>query len=291
MKRFWKVLNGFVFILYLLGICYLLFDSEYINSVFNLPIWAIPAISFVFIFYFAYRFIVFYLSADKVEREFTSIVNHTFRTPLTRINWISSELEKNREMPRDEFMLHLQGLNNATSRLLEIVDLIAGIKDIRSVAGYNFVATSFRDIVEKSIAKYRAEINKKSLTFEVSTFKDIPMLTVDLKKIGFVVDALIENSIVYTHTNGKVLIDCIKKNNKVIFFVADSGIGLSKMDKMRLFSSFYRGKRAILNYPDGMGLRLYLAKQIVLRHGGKIYAKSKGKDKGSVFFVELPINK
>ena len=237
-----------------------------------------------------YYYIKLYFKARKIEREFTSIVNHTFRTPLTRIGWISKELEK-RDIPRDEYLLYLQGLDNATSRLLEIVDLIAGIKDIKNTAGYDFVATSFRDIVEKSIIKYRSEINKKNITFHVSTFKDIPLLTVDLKKITFVVDALVENAIIYTQSNGKILIDCLKKSNKIIFYITDTGIGLTRANKIRLFSRFYRGSRAKLVYPDGMGLRLYLAKQIVLRHHGKIYAKSRGKNKGSVFFLELPINK
>jgi signal transduction histidine kinase len=217
-------------------------------------------------------------------------VNHTFRTPLTRINWISRELE--RDLPSKEKLLYLQNLNNATDKLLEIIDLIAGIKDIKNVSGYVFVATSLRDIVEKSIAKYREEINKKNITFQVSTFKDIPLLTIDLKKITFVMDTLIENAVIYTPKDGKILIDCIlKSGNKLLFYITDTGLGLSFYEKRRIFSKFYRGKRAILAHPDGMGLRLYLSKQIIALHGGKIYAKSKGKDKGSVFFIQLPLNK
>ena len=237
-----------------------------------------------------YYYIKLYIRAKKIEYEFTSIVNHTFRTPLTRINWISKELE-GRDMSQDEKLLYIQNLNNATTKLLEIVDLIAGIKNIKNTTGYTFVATSLRDIVEKSIGKYREEINKKNLTFQASTFKDIPLLTVDLNKITFVIDALLENAIFYTSKGGKILIDCIiQKNGKLLFYITDSGMGLTRYDKMRIFAKFFRSKRAVLAYPDGMGLRLYLSKQIIARHKGKIYAKSKGKDQGSAFFIELPIN-
>ncbi len=244
----------------------------------------------VVIIYFLYCYIRLRTKAKKIEYEFTSIVNHTFRTPLTRINWISKELEN--DIPQSEKLLYIQNLNNATNKLLEIVDLIAGIKDIKNTTGYVFVATSLRDIMESSITKYREEISKKNITFQVSTFKDIPLLTVDLKKINFVFDALLENAVFYTPKDGKILIDCVlKSNNKLLFYITDTGLGLSFYDKMRIFSRFFRSKKAILAYPDGMGLRLYLSKQIIALHKGRIYAKSKGRDKGSAFFIELPINK
>ena len=250
-------------------------------------IWAI--LFLITIIYFLYSYIKLLIKTDKEEYEFTSIVNHTFRTPLTRINWISKELEQ-RDMPQNEKLLYIQNLNNATDKLLEIVDLIVGIKDIKSTAGYIFKATSLRDIVEKSIVKYREEINKKNISFEVSTFKNIPLLTLDLKKISFVINSLIENAIIYTPKDGKILINCnLKQNNKLIFYITDTGIGLSLYDKYRIFGKFYRNKKAILTYPDGMGLKLYLSKQIIKLHHGKIYAKSNGLEKGSTFFIELPL--
>ncbi len=237
-----------------------------------------------------YYYIKLYFEAKKVEYEFTSIVNHTFRTPLTRINWISKELEK-MDLSQDERLLYLQNLNNATERLMEIVDLIAGIKNINDVTSYNFEATSLRDILEGSIAKHREAINKKNITFQVPTFKDIPLLTIDLKKITLVIDALIENSILYTPEKGKIFIECLSGSNKLTLYVGDNGFGLSMRDKMRIFSKFFRSKNAVLAYPDGMGLRLYLSKQIVARHHGKLSAKSKGVNKGTTFILQLPFGK
>jgi signal transduction histidine kinase len=83
----------------------------------------------------------------------------------------------------------------------------------------------------------------------------------------------------------------VKENNKLLFYITDTGMGLSFYDKYRIFARFYRSPRAVLAYPDGLGLRLYLSRQIIKLHGGKIYAKSKGKNKGSAFFIELPLNR
>ena len=247
-------------------------------------------IFYLAIFYVFFLFVKFYLKNRKTEEEFTSIVNHTFRTPLTRINWISRELE-NINLSREERLMHIQNLNNATNKLLEIVDLIVGIKDIKDANKYSSKKASFRNIVEKSIEKHKDDILKKNISFKISSFNSIPLLVLDTSKISFVIDTVIENAIIYTPPGGGILIDCIfnQKSNKLLFFVGDTGIGLSFYDKMKIFSRFYRSSKAKVSYPDGMGLRLYLSKQIVKKHQGRIYAKSKGKNKGAVFFVELPL--
>ena len=267
---------------------YALWKNEMISEMFNLPPYMVVSIAMASALAIGLKFIHLYYKNNRIEYEFTSIVNHTFRTPLTRVMWYSKELEK--DLPTKDRLLYVQDITNATNKVLEIVDLFAGIKSINDRSGYYFEATSLRDIVERTIMKYREEINKKGIKFNVSTFKDIPLLTIDLKKISFVVDALIENAIFYTPKDSKVVIDAVSsKKNKITLYVTDSGMGLTWIDKMRVFQRFFRSKRAILMNPDGMGLKLYLSKQIIKRHKGRIYARSKGKDKGTTFFMELPL--
>jgi signal transduction histidine kinase len=289
MKKIGQLLKGLFFFAYLLGIFYLLYKYESFSIIYGLPIYLIPLICLISVIVIGISFIYLNLKVKNIEYEFTSIVNHTFRTPLTRIMWLLKELE--RDMPQSEKMLYLQNTTNATNKVLEIVDLVAGIKNLNNTSSYFFEAISIRDVVEKSIVKYREEINKKNLKFQVSTFKDIPLLTLDIKKITFVIDALVENAIFYTPKNGEVGVDSILKGNTITLFVGDTGMGLGLVDKMRIFSKFYRNKRAVLMNPDGMGLKLYLSKQVIARHKGRIYAKSKGVNRGTTFFVELPLKK
>jgi two-component system sensor histidine kinase VicK len=114
---------------------------------------------------------------------------------------------------------------------------------------------------------------------------------VDLNKISFVIDTIIENAIYYTKQDGKILIDCITNPKKLTLFISDTGIGLSFINKIMIFSKFYRSKQAKLMNTDGMGLRLYLSRQIIKQHHGKIYSKSNGLNEGTTFFVELPFRK
>ncbi len=283
-----QFIKGVLFLSYVFGLYLVVLKKDYLSTLLGLPEYIVPTIAFIGIFFVAYRSVISHIKISRMESEFTMIVNHTFRTPLTRIMWYSKELEKDLSM--NERLLYLQNITNATNKVLEIVDLFVGIKNINDTAGYFFEATSLRDIVEKSIVKYREEINKKNIAFQVSTFKDVPLLTLDLKKITFVIDTLIENAIFYTPKGGKVLIDSISDSKKLTVYVSDNGIGLDWIDKMRIFSRFFRNKKSVLMNPDGMGLKLYLSKIIVARHKGRIYAKSKGPDKGTTFFLELPFN-
>ncbi len=289
MNKTVRILKGIFLILYLLSLVYLVLNNTYISALTHIPVWFVPGITGISIILFGIGYIRFYFKIDKLEFEFTSIVNHVFRTPLTRIMWLAKELEN--DLSREERLSYTQNLSNAANRIIGIVDLIAGIKDIHDKSGYLFEAVSMRDIVEKSMVKHREEIKQKNITFQVSTFTDVPLLTLDIKKISFVVDVLIENAIFYTPKDGKVLIDCAPQKHKIIFYVGDTGIGLSFMEKRRIFSKFYRGENARVMNTDGMGLGLYLARVIIERHKGSIYAKSKGRNQGSTFLVELPFGK
>ncbi len=223
------------------------------------------------------------------EEYFLSIVNHVFRTPLTRIKWMSDKLKE--EMPRKDELELISSLENATDKLLGIVEVIAGIKDVNNISSYDLRAVSIREILENSISRFRTSLNEKHINISLPSFTDIPLITVDTKKISFVIDSIIENAIFYGKINGKLIVDSELKDNKLILKVSDDGIGLSRKDKNNIFRRFYRGERAKKINTDGIGLSLYLAREIVKRHGGNIKFKSGGINRGSTFYIILPIKK
>jgi signal transduction histidine kinase len=289
MHKILKILNILLFIIYIIFIFLLIINNKKITSSFHLPTFLIPSIFFVSFLFISYKYIILKIKEGELEGEMISIINHTFRTPLTSIIWNAKEIEQN--ITQNEKSSHLQQINNSATKVLNVVDILVGIKNVKNTSGYVFQAISMREIIEQSLKKYRDNVNKKNITFQVSTLKDIPLLTVDLNKISFVIDTLIENAISYTKEGGKILIDCISNSEKLTLFISDTGIGLKFLDKIMIFSKFYRSKQAKLINTDGMGLRLYLSKEIIKRHSGKIYAKSHGSNKGSTFFIELPFHR
>lgn len=231
-------------------------------------------------------FLIREMKRNLTEESFISIVNHTFRTPLTRIKWMSEKLSG--DIPRKEQEDIARDVSNSVNRLLEIIDTLAGIKNINSRASYELKAVSIREILEQAVAKYRAPINEKKIVLSMPSFNDMPLLSVDTKKISFVIDVILENAILYSKENGNVKIEAGIYDNNIIISIKDEGIGLSWKDRRNVFDKFYRGEIAKKINTDGMGLGLYISREIVKRHGGKIYAKSQGRNKGSAFYIKLP---
>ncbi len=228
------------------------------------------------------------LHRNFTEKSFISIVNHTFRTPLTRIKWMSETLTQ--DISRKEQLDIASSLSNASNRLLEIVDILAGVKDIYSRASYDLKAVSIREMLEDAVQKHRIHLTEKNIKLSMPTLINMPLLTVDTKKISFVINALIENAIWYSKDGGNITINSEIKNGDLILAIEDDGIGLNWKDRMNLFKRFYRGDSAKKMNTDGMGLALYISKEIVRRHHGDIYAKSKGKNKGAIFYISLPVS-
>lgn len=287
MKTFGRILKFIFIFLYFIALVYLLIFNSYFSEFYGVSLWTIPLLAVLSILLASYNFIKIYIKVNVIEAEFTSIVNHTFRTPLTKIMWALTELKS--PQTEQNKVLGLQTIENSASRVLSIVDMIAGMQDVGNKSTYFFTAISIREIIEKSISKYRGTIGEKKLNLQIGTFNDIPLLTADLKKLSFVFDCAMENAIYYTQNGGNIMVGAIQEHNKIVFYVADNGIGLTMFEKFRLFSKFFRGERARKLYTDGMGLSLYLARKIMISHNGKVYAKSSGINKGTTLLIELPL--
>jgi len=284
-----KKIKGAILIIILFNLLFLMFFNNDLALFYGLPLYLIPIINLIFLIFFTKHYINILKGSETIESEFTTVVNHVFRTPLTSIIWITNELKE--DLNKEEKLLLIQKIENSTKKLLDIVDLFVGIKNINNTSGYVFEATSIRDILEKTIIKYREDINKKNIKFNIPTFKEIPLLTMDLNKISFVIDSIAENALFYTPKNGDITINADFDKNMLTLKITDTGIGFTNKDKRRLFTKFFRSPEAILMNPNGAGLKLYLAKQIIERHKGKLYVESKGYKQGSSIFIELPLQK
>ena len=78
--------------------------------------------------------------------------------------------------------------------------------------------------------------------------------------------------------------------NRIKITVQDTGIGISKEDLKNLFDRFSRGEGGQKINSEGLGLGLYVAQSIIKAHNGKIWAESEGINKGSRFYIELPVH-
>jgi signal transduction histidine kinase len=118
-------------------------------------------------------------------------------------------------------------------------------------------------------------------------------LKVDKSSIERVLINLLSNAIKYTPPNGIITIKLNKEDMFAELSISDTGIGLTENDIKKLFKKFSVIKKSeamgIELSKDGTGLGLYICKEIVELHNGQIWAVSEGKEKGSTFFIKLPL--
>ena len=102
---------------------------------------------------------------------------------------------------------------------------------------------------------------------------------------------LLDNAIKFTPSKGKIVVAVKKVKNEVIVQVTDTGIGISRETRKKLFTRFFQADSNIRRRFGGTGLGLSICKSIIEAHHGKIWAESKGLGTGSTFGFMLPVTK
>ncbi|MCK5319855.1 hypothetical protein KAJ61_00515 [Candidatus Parcubacteria bacterium] len=233
------------------------------------------------------------MKLDKAKSDFISIASHQLRTPLTVIKgYISMMMEGNfGELP-ESIAGSIKKVYDSNERLILLVENLLNISRIESGnLQFNLKETDIEELAISVIDELQdtAKKNGNELVYKPSVAK-IPCIIADSGKIRHVILNYLDNAIKYSE-KGKIIIRLIHKNNKIIFSVRDSGIGLSSEEITNLFRKFYRGSLTPLIHTEGTGLGLYVAKQMIKLHKGRVWAESKGKNKGATFYFSLPLPK
>jgi signal transduction histidine kinase len=147
----------------------------------------------------------------------------------------------------------------------------------------------FAELVTRAVHILEPKAHEKGLSITVAMSPAVSYTAVgDREKIEqHVVRNLIDNAIRYT-VQGSITVTLTDGQN-LRFSVKDTGVGITPEDKERLFTEGGHGKDSIKMNVDSTGYGLYIAKQVVEAHHGKIWAESAGAGRGSEFIVELPI--
>lgn len=232
---------------------------------------------------------------DEAKSEFITIASHQLRSPITAIKGYSSMMLEGsfgRVPIRAKKML--KRVLQSTNRLMFLIDDFLNLSQIeRGKMQYNFEKTDLKEMASGIVDEFKTIAVREKKDIEISlkiaeTENFIAM--VDSNKIQQVFNNLIDNAIKYTEKGFvKINLYADDENGRIFFEVLDSGIGMDKETEALIFQKFTRaGENIFQVHTEGLGLGLYVSKEIIKAHNGKIYAKSDGPGKGSTFFVELP---
>ncbi len=232
---------------------------------------------------------------ERLKTEFVSIAAHQLRTPLSAIKWtlrmiLDGDLGR---VPKEQRGF-LEKTYQSNERMIHLINDLLNVTRIEEGRFlYNIKKQDITKEAEKVITPLKEVAQRKGLNFKFQKPKTkIPELAVDSEKISLVFQNLVDNAIHYTNPGGKVKvsIEYLKDKKEILVSVQDTGIGIPKDQQNRVFSRFFRAANAIRAETEGTGLGLFIAKNIIEAHGGKIWFESE-EGKGTTFYFTLPLEK
>lgn len=228
---------------------------------------------------------------DQMKTEFVSIAAHQLRTPLSAVKWaLSLLLEGDAGKLNAEQKSFIEKSYSSNERMIVLInDLldVARIEEGRYV--YDLKSAKLENLVQAALDSSKSLIEKRQTKITYNKpLSELPLVKVDAEKIIITIQNLLENAVKYTPVGGHVTIDLKYDIDKVAFSIQDTGIGISQKQQAQLFTKFFRAANVMLMETDGTGLGLFIAKNIIEAHGGKIWYESQ-EGKGSTFSFSLPI--
>lgn len=221
------------------------------------------------------------------QGEFLTVAAHQLRTPLTAINWTLESVVGIKNLP-PEAVSGLNEARNLTGRTLKIInDLLEASRLEGGRFGLKKEPTDVAALLEGAVENAKPVAAEYSVGLKLDNIAPatIPM---DAERVGLVVANLIDNAIKYNSKNGLVEVGAAPDGQFIRVSVKDNGIGIAPEDQKNLFQKFYRGGNVAQLEPNGSGLGLYIAKNIIEGHGGRIGVTSEI-GRGSEFWFTLPL--
>lgn len=239
---------------------------------------------------------------DRVKSEFVSSVSHELRTPLTTIKALTRLLMRG-ELTEAKRREYLETISVECDRQ---IDLVLNLLDLSRIEGGVFRINTERvdigPVIESCVRSEKASADKRGHSLNVEPIGDLPPVCADSVALRRVLSNLIENAIKYTPDGGVITLSAGSDGEYVELHVADNGLGIPPEDLPVLFDKFHRGKpvpgvnlgwastdEEFLQDAEvsGVGLGLYLARNVMTRMGGSIGVDTK-LGVGSKFTLLLP---
>jgi signal transduction histidine kinase len=225
---------------------------------------------------------------DRQRDEFIAVAAHELKSPLTSLKGFAQLLQRRMRGTPDEtrYRTALETIDMQVNRLVSMIDRLLSVS--RAQMGRLVVhpePADLAELVREQVHQARHRTGMHELTLDVAGAATGRWDTAQLRQV---VDNLLDNAIRYSPHGGEVAVSVRRDADRVQLRVSDQGIGISAEVLPRLFSRYVRAEEAKRVSAEGLGVGLYISREIVAAHGGRIWAESEPQH-GSTFVVELPL--
>lgn len=217
--------------------------------------------------------------------QFISIASHELKTPLTTIKGYLELLERQEHIQTEKQFIQ-KALKNANKLDSLIRDLLDVSKIQSGQLKLNLQEFNMDNLVDETIAAAQLAFPNHQIIRD-GKFGDLKVFA-DRLRIEQVLNNLLSNAIKYSPDEKKIIVYSKKTPTEITIKVRDFGIGIPEEERNNIFERFYRTKDMPVSI-SGFGLGLYISRDIIRRHNGKIWVEAE--EKGSAFYITLPLTK
>ena len=229
----------------------------------------------------------------RFKDEFLSHVSHELRSPLTAIKQfttillggLAGELNEEQRQYQQIVLKNIRQLQSMIDDLLEVTRLETGKLTIEPES------VSIADVLTDTVNTFKGTASAKSLWLSHDVSPELPSAYADQTRVRQVLNVLLDNAIKFTPDGGAVTIKAHLLDHDprfVLIQVSDTGCGIDTEIRERIFERLYQVPAAIESSRNGLGLGLYICKELVTRQGGQIWVDRQQKQ-GSTFSFTLPV--
>ncbi len=231
-------------------------------------------------------------TASKRKDEFLAMLSHELRNPMAAIS-TALEVIGTHKQPNPDSQDRMRGvinrqmrhLNRLTDELLDMSRVTTGKMQL------DCQKVDLRQIVDDAVDRVKPKILQRQQELQVNSVNEPIWLQADASRLEQVLENLLDNASRFTPSEGCIAISCSADDDYVEVKVEDNGVGLTEDMVMSIFDLFTQADTSLHRTEGGLGIGLALVQGIVDLHGGTITASSPGPNQGSVFRVQVPLNK
>jgi sigma-B regulation protein RsbU (phosphoserine phosphatase) len=229
----------------------------------------------------------------QFKDQFLSHVSHELRTPLTCIHQFVTILLDGLAGPvLPEQKEHLDTVLRSVNQLRSMIgDLLDASRTESGKTTLNRRCLAIEDVIRQAVAMLRPAAAEKKIGLEIGLDIRAPLVHADSERVMQVLTNLIHNAIKFTPSEGSVIVKtCVVETDPDFVYVSvtDTGIGISADARPLIFERMYQAPDAVDDSRKGLGLGLYIAREIIRQHGGRIWLESESGG-GSTFTFTLPL--
>ncbi len=229
-------------------------------------------------------------SANRAKSAFLATMSHELRTPLNAIIGFSDMMKSGDVGPltakQSEYALNIY---DSGKHLLSLINDILDLNKIETGKVTSEASeVDLRKLLESSLMMVTDKIQKKRIKVSLQVAREAGVVYADERMIKQVVNNLLSNAVKFTPEGGEIRLTAGGNNGEISICVEDTGIGIEEKDKLRIFNEFEQVQGGLNRQYGGTGLGLALSKKIADMQKGRLWCESKGKDKGSRFYLALP---